>query len=249
MKTLVVYTACNDPKYDLRIKKFVRDGLYKSDDVTFVMIFNGGCTELVRELIPDYVIYFERENVGYDFGAWSRVILHKDIVDYDNYDAYVFINASVYGPCLPRYIDRRQWISFFTDRLNDKTKIVGCTSNYEFGLHMQSYCWCVDKVFLKALISVNYFCDTNIEPLKSFYIYTYEVSNIQIALAMGYDFFSFEYFNNLSESTYHQSICFNDVYKSQFNCNINPYEFMFVKPDFNQENPNYQYILRIDNIK
>jgi hypothetical protein len=74
MKTLVVYTGCIDPRFDLRIKKFIRDGLFKSDDVTFVMVFNGGCNEDIRKLIPDYVLYVDRENVGFDFSAWHSYL-------------------------------------------------------------------------------------------------------------------------------------------------------------------------------
>jgi lipopolysaccharide biosynthesis protein len=249
MKTLVVYTSCNDPKYDLRIKKFIRDAIYKSDEVTFVMVFNGGCEPHIKLLIPDYVKYVERENLGFDFAAWSRVILHKDIIDYENYDAFIFINSSVYGPCLPRYVDKTSWTKFFSNRISDKVKLVGCSVNYEWELHMQSYCWCVDKVFLKILIKEKYFNDTNTHGDKWFYIATYEVRNIRILLSYGYDYYSFEYFRNDPVVLENANMCPNHLFREKFGSDVNPFDVMFVKPEFNSENSNFKYILRIDGNK
>jgi hypothetical protein len=163
--------------------------------------------------------------------------------------AFIFVNASVYGPCVPRYVDKNQWTSFFTNKMNDKIKLVGCTTNFQCGHHIQSYCWAVDKVFLKALLSIGYFKDTDTDPDKWFYVCNYEIRNIQLVHQFGYEYYTFEYFRDFPEPIWNLSVSFNDVYEHQFGASINPFEFMFVKPDYNKENGSFQYIVRMDNIK
>jgi lipopolysaccharide biosynthesis protein len=263
MKTLILYAACDGDKYYLRIKKFLRDGVFENPDIKFMIIFNGSCPQEISKLIPSYVLFMERPNLGFDFGAWSHGILN---INYNEYDSFIFVNCSVYGPCLPTYIDKSMWPSFFTSKLNDKIKLVGCTTNtahrgvnikirelgynetYLSDCHVQSYCWCVDKVFLLALIGENYFSVRNTNPDKWFYIFHYEIQNVYLLRKHGYDYFSFEYFHGKPAVVY-ENISVNNNFIMYFSTQINPFEFIFIKPEWNSDNNYFQYLLKFDNIQ
>jgi lipopolysaccharide biosynthesis protein len=246
MKTLIIYATKDQAIHHERIDKFIKDGCFLSHDVTFVFVFNSTINNELRKLIPDYVICVERPDLGYDFGAWSDVILNKDIANYENYDAFIFLNSSVYGPCLPRYIDNKDWVKCFTNKLDHKTKLVGCTVNFDHQEHIQSYCWCVDKVFLKILIDENYFNNKTFVNDQYFYILNYEIKNVSILKKYGYDYFSFEYFRKKDKMTINSDISLNDYHKRLFGSNLQPFEIMFVKPECNIGNGNFNYVLAHD---
>jgi hypothetical protein len=261
-KTLVLYTTYD--KQETNFKKFIRDGLFEDANIKFVIIFNGICNDNVRKLVPSYVLFVERPNTGFDFGGWSYAILNEHIVNYNHYDNFIFLNSSVYGPCLPKYINKEIWPSFFTNKLTDKIKLVGCTINYSGAfvnqqiklrkyniaydindLHIQSYCWCVDKLFLEILLKENYFNYTNTSTEKWFYIAHYEVQNVRILKKYGFDYYSFQYFNQ-KVTQYDMSV--NGFFKRVFGTEMNPYEYMFIKPARNGDNTLLKYIMTQDNI-
>lgn len=182
MKTLVVYVLSTDDKYSVNIDKFVSDGIFESDDVKFIIVCNGKNTQLKN--LPLYVTVIERENIGYDFGAWGDVLMNH--INYQDYDNFMFINSSVYGPILPVYADKTSWVSIFTSRFNESVKLVGCTINYEYRPHIQSYCWGVDKIFLEYLFTEKYF--ENIVT-KNDAIYKCEINNIVLLEKAGYKYY------------------------------------------------------------
>lgn len=98
------------------------------------------------------------------FGSSGATSILKNM-DIRQYDYYFFLDSSVRGPFLPRYIARRgtsqrwakskqaskPWTSVFTDLLNDKVKLVGRTISCESEMHVQAPVFATDAVGLQVL--------------------------------------------------------------------------------------------------
>ena len=120
MKTLVLYVfhELND-----RVNMFIKKAIFLDPDVNFIVINNGSEDE---PILPDHVIYFKCENVGYDFGGWSRGLFYNDL--YKEYDTFIFVNSSVSGPYLPSYYQGR-WTDIYLNGLTGSVKLFGSTIN------------------------------------------------------------------------------------------------------------------------
>jgi hypothetical protein len=161
MKVLIIYVF---HEYNSRVEYFIKNGLIKDPNIQFVFV----CNNLDFKLeIPD-VIFMNRPNIGYDFGAWSHGLLTDNL--YKQFDRFIFLNSSVIGPFLPSYYTGT-WIDAFLSGLSH-VKLFGCTINclttYEeyrykrtienFMLTcVQSYAFCMDKEALEYLITKNIF--------------------------------------------------------------------------------------------
>ena len=125
MKTVVLYTF---NVYNDRVEFFVKHGIFKSDNVDFVIICND--LEFKINTLPDYVTYINRPNIGFDFGAWSDALLNYYYADKD-YDTYIFVNSSVYGPFIRKdekdKKDDTRWTDIFCNGLTDDIKLFGVT--------------------------------------------------------------------------------------------------------------------------
>ena len=102
-------------------------------------------------------------------GSSGALSILKSIGDLKQYDYFLFLDSSVRGPFLPRYFSRRggggtsdkrwakskqaakPWTSVFTDKLNDKVKLVGRTISCESEMHVQAPVFATDAVGLKVL--------------------------------------------------------------------------------------------------
>jgi len=145
------------------------------DDVDYYIIINGICT--IDIPIKNNIIIFQRENKGYDFGAYSYALKYIK-----EYDYYFFINTSVKGPYLKN--NQKKWTEYFLELFNDDVKVVGTSINIfdlnKFGnynlskiyhknkpfTHIQSMFFCIDKEYLNYLNKINFFNE-------------YELNNIQ----------------------------------------------------------------------
>lgn len=147
-RTLVLYTFS---KYNENVEYFIKNGVFEDEDVEFVFISNS------MDKIPIEVknIYY-RENIGYDFGAWSSYLLQND--NYKDYDKFIFINSSVKGP-----FTNDKWTDLF--KLDENIKLFGPTinsANSECVLshqnsHVQSCVFSTDKIGLELLINAGVF--------------------------------------------------------------------------------------------
>lgn len=160
-KTLVLYTFY---KYKSSVEYFIKNGIFKHDNVDFMIIANHKDIALD---VPDYVKVMRRENIGFDFGAWSEGLLTDDY--YKNYDHFVFVNCSVKGPFLDRNF-KGKWIDLFLNGLKDNVKLFGVTINTRTfdhnsdprnKAHVQSYAFAINKNTLEYLISCEIFSLTN----------------------------------------------------------------------------------------
>lgn len=116
------------------------------------------------------------------------------------YAHFVFVDSSVRGPFLPRYMhrprrrrDRRDrfaapqatkpWTSVFTDRLNDEIKLVGRSVSCEVELHVQAPVWATDRVGLQLLLEKDVLeCARNAEMAKQ----QHELGATRAVVGAGY---------------------------------------------------------------
>jgi lipopolysaccharide biosynthesis protein len=155
MKTLVLYTF---HEYNDRVTYFIKNALFQRDDVDFLVVCCDMNDRRMEKELPSYVKLIKRDNIGFDFGAWSDGIFKDDL--YKNYDNFIFINSSVIGPFYPHYYPGN-WTDIYIKGLTNNVKLFGstiCTMYISsFVPHVQSYIFAVDKESLEYLIKCNIF--------------------------------------------------------------------------------------------
>jgi len=163
MKTVVLYCF---HEYNHRVKQFIDTGIFKDPNVDFIMICNHPtfCPN-----VPSYVKIMNRENIGFDFGAWSDAVLTNDLVN--KYDHFIFLNSSVSGP----FVVKEKWTDLFIQGLEGNTKLYGCTINAmkdpKHRSHVQSYLFCMDKKTLAFLIKKGIFSKTYVKTFRDAILY------------------------------------------------------------------------------
>ena len=145
--------------YNRRVNYFINNCIFYNPNIDFIVISNG--VKNVR--VPDYVTFFYRENIGYDFGGWSDALLTNDL--YKNYDSFIFVNSSVMGPFLPKE-KKNTWPFYYLNGLNyNNVKLFGSTintcGNPTQQSHVQSYIFSMNKNTLEFLIQQQIFSMTN----------------------------------------------------------------------------------------
>jgi hypothetical protein len=206
-KSLVLYVF---HEYNNRVKYFIDNAIFKHPLVDFIIIYNkpNNITSLtdqkLREIIPEYVKFIIRENIGYDFAGWARGLFELSCIDvndkngndkdnsserylYENYKYFIFVNSSVIGPFMPIYC-KRKWTDIFIEQLNEQNlnnnvKLLGPTINSrggivgiyvspEYGAHVQSYLFCIERNTLDFLIKEKIFenekCGNNKELINHY---------------------------------------------------------------------------------
>lgn len=226
-KTLVLYTF---HIYNDNVEYFIKKGIFKDDNIDFIFIIND---PKLKVNVPDYVKIINRENNGYDFGAWSEGLLTNNL--YMNYDKFIFANSSVLGPILPTYY-KGKWTDIFLEGLTDTIKLYGCTINShglnsELNPHIQSYVFCTDRIGLDILINKEIFSLTN-------QINKYEDVVIKKEIRMSREIIDSNYnigsllmhykntdFRNLKIKMLGDTT-FSKIYYNQY---LHPYEVIFIK--------------------
>ena len=163
-KTLVLYTF---NKLYYRIEYFIKHALFQATDVDFCFVISDGRDSVERYGIPEYARVIHRDNRGFDFGAWSYALLLKDNdVIYPEYNRFIFVNSSVFGPILPSYFTGR-WTDIYLNGLRDGVKLFGSSINIQANAavqaHVQSY------IFTMDLETLEYLIDTGIFTNKIYY--------------------------------------------------------------------------------
>jgi hypothetical protein len=233
-KTLVLYTF---HIYNNNVEYFIKKGIFKDDNIDFIFIIND---PKLKVDVPDYVKIINRENKGYDFGAWSEGLLTNNL--YMNYDYFIFANSSVIGPILPTYY-KGKWTDIFLDGLTDTIKLYGCTINTcglescnpNLDSHVQSYVFCTDKIGINILIN------------KEIFSLTYQINNWEDVvrnkeIRMSREIINSNYnigcvFNYYKDIDFRQTKiekALNDLTHNRhfFNENLHPYEVIFIKEKY-----------------
>lgn len=155
MRTLVPYVfhIINE-----RVHHFIKNAVFFDPNIDFLFI---ACDKnITRQEInlPEYCKFMTRENLGYDFGAWSDALLINNL--YKNYTHFIFVNSSVVGPFLPSNF-KGKWTDIFLLGLKDNVKLFGVTINSMgdplHGSHIQSYLFSMKLETLEYLVSCNIF--------------------------------------------------------------------------------------------
>lgn len=138
-----------------------------------------GCSGLQGVLISSNI----SESSGVGDGTIASLPLTTEGL-LSRYAHFVFVDSSVRGPFLPRYMhrprrrrDRRDrfaapqatkpWTSVFTDRLSEEIKLVGRSVSCEVELHVQAPVWATDRVGLQLLLEESVFeCATDVEEAR-----------------------------------------------------------------------------------
>lgn len=153
-KVLVLYVF---HEYNSLVRNFISNAVFHEEETDFVIICNNVHIDFYA---PFFVKKMFRDNVGYDFGGWSEALLRDNL--YKNYDKFIFVTASAYGPFLR---NGEKWTDFYLNELKNNIKLFGSTINTCKDplnkAHVQSYIFATDKPTLEYLIKCEIFSLTN----------------------------------------------------------------------------------------
>jgi hypothetical protein len=137
---------------------FIQNAIFQDENVDFVVISNDKTNVFA---VPIYVNTYHRDNIGYDFGGWSEVLLNNNL--YKQYDTFIFCNSSIIGPYMNNPTEK--WTDIYLNELKT-VKLTGSTINTirepMTKSHVQSYIFAMDKTTLEYLIKCEIFSNTNI---------------------------------------------------------------------------------------
>jgi len=236
------YFETKDSKKNLEF--FIRNGVCVNDDILYVFLINNRkCSVKIPSQKNIKIIH--RDNIGHDFGSWKHGL---ESIEGD-FDYYIFINDTVRGPFLPRYIPKDiSWYSMFCNLISEKVKLSGLTINYfPWGnhsnikkcskndynngkyKHVQSMMFCTDKVGLGILRKSIF--NLKVEEYDNIYnknrqnfIIKFEIGMSVEIIKSGYDIAAL-YFCDIKKHK-KGDIWWNGKY---FGTTINPLETMFIK--------------------
>ena len=243
---LVIYAYYEkDGIYRDNLYFFLKQGL--CDECDYIFVLNGECSVNIPERPNIRVMY--RVNEHYDFGAW-----HHALQNISKYKYFIFLNTSVRGPFLPRYV-KMKWYEAFTDLIVGDVKLVGATINvlncmqsehsYLFlkmsgfprpHTHIQSQFFVMDLECLQFLMNdTDLFTNYDYNGITEF-IARKEIMMSQLVLKHGWnisailpeyqniDFRSFKVYPNN-----HWILTDPTWHKSCFGRTLHPYECIFIK--------------------
>lgn len=201
---LVIRAFVDSPAEREALKFFLRHGLSSGPrwKVTTVIVSNGPFPSNDIQ-IPAGVRLLERENVGYDFGAWAYALSELKGSWRTDFRYVFFINGTVTGPVYsaPMLVSNRDWITPFVALLRggDNVGISGLTVDYLYGErpHVQSMFMCLPvEVVARCVDEWNLFVKTDTvvasETQKSKFIFDNEVRLSEVLLENGYNIAAIE---------------------------------------------------------
>jgi len=236
-KICVIYNYYEkDDKYKENFQFFLDNGIL--NEIDYYIVINGKYSIKIPN--KSNIKIYNRENKGYDFGAYSYVIpkLKK-------YDYYFFMNTSVKGPYIK---DNIKWYNPFIELFNDNVHLVGtsinicsldiCTNSEKpVQSHVQSMFFVLDNKFLNELKNENFFNENEINNMNfTDLIRKKEVGMSKIAIEKGYNincilskYKNLDYLTidtDINETSEMGDPYFKDKY---FGKSIDPYEVIFFK--------------------
>ena len=159
--TLVLYVF---HKYNERVEYFIKNALFQDSNVDFVFMCNDPTFDISSK-VPSYVTTFNRKNKGFDFGAWSDLLI-KYKYAYKHYNTYIFVNSSVKGPFMNNYIGEK-WTDILKNGLSDDIQLYGITINTCNDplnkSHVQSYLFSMKQDMVHKLIEDGLFSEIYVD--------------------------------------------------------------------------------------
>jgi len=181
-KILVLYAF---HQYNERVEHFIKHAIFKDPMFDFVIICNN---RSINISVPDYVTVLKRDNIGYDFGAWSEGLLRDD--RYKTYNYFIFVNSSIIGPYLPVGYTK-PWPFRFLDGLQGNIKLFGSTINTIRDpvnkSHVQSFAYAMGREVLEYLLSKEIFSITKFAQTFNDAIWQHEVRMSREVIAHGWN--------------------------------------------------------------
>ena len=240
--------------YKDNLEYFLNNGIL--DHLDYYIIINGKCSVQIPK--KNNIIVFQRENIGYDFGAFSYSIqrINKE------YDYYFFLNTSVIGPLWKTNYENsiKDWTIPFLKLFNKDVVLVGTSINIltnnnvgKYNLkkiynkdgpysHVQSMFFCINNSYYNYLKKINFFNENEMNNApKLLYIIAYkEIGLSQIALKNGWNINSIlSKYKDLDYRTLDKNINLSSgsgdpYYKGRyFGDSIDKYEAIFYKNNRN----------------
>lgn len=183
-KVLIIYAYYETEDARRNLSFFCRHGIAPYRDRHYAIVINGACS--IEDQIPklENVSVLERENKGFDFGAWAHALRELPIA---RFDYFFFLNSSVTGPFLPLYQDTSHWPDLFTDLIDDRVKLSGITINvYGGDPIVQSMMLATDKIGLELLIDNEIFTGNDEDVTKEAVIFGREIPASKTILDAGF---------------------------------------------------------------
>ena len=165
-KNLILYAYRGDEN-ELSIKNlefFVNNGIIEDENIVYLIIVNGNNKPSVRINENKNLKVLLYKNYGHGWGSWEYGLKNVNI---NEYKYFFFIKDTARGPFLDLH---KNWVSIFTNKINDKVKLVGpsinlkCnTYNYndnkilKFEPHVQSFFFVTDRYGLDLMNLHNIF--------------------------------------------------------------------------------------------
>jgi hypothetical protein len=172
-EVLLVYVYANTHPHALgNLIYFVQTAVRKNDGVHYYFIVQktGNLSRNSFHLpqLPSNAWYVQHENKCFDIGTigWflRTYMVENSRLGIQAYKYFIFMNSSIRGPFFPPYYltlltsyetrhhKKFHWYSLFTQRLNHKIKLVGCTISCEISPHVQTYLMGTDLIGLSLLM-------------------------------------------------------------------------------------------------
>ena len=228
----VFYSYFETKKSQKNLKFFIKNGINLNNDIFYVFLINN---HKYSVKIPNQknIKIICRDNIGHDFGSWKHGLESiKKTFDY-----YIFMNDTVCGPFLPRYIPKNiSWYQMFCNLISKKVKLSGLTINYfPWGnkdknlKHVQSMMFCTDKIGLEILkknifnLTTNEYENIYKKNRKNFII-RFEIGISQQIIKNGFNIAALYVCDRKKHKT--GDIWYNNSY---FGTTINALETMFIK--------------------
>lgn len=231
-KLLVLYTF---HIYNDRVDHFIKKCIFYDPNIDFLII----CSDPDMEFqAPSYTTILFRDNIGYDFGAWSDGLLMNN--RYLEYDYFLFVNSSVIGPFIPSYVTDK-WTDIYLKGLKNNIKLFGSTINCcddpLTKAHVQSYIFSMDKSTLIYLIDCNIFTRINDINTQDDAIQNKEILMSRKIIEKGWNIGSlFEYYKDVdftfqTQNPHHYPLYFlGDIMYQKYRGSLwNEYQLVFIK--------------------
>lgn len=245
MKTLVLYVF---HEYNANVDFFLKHGgIIEHPDIDYLFIINHPTLTIATEL-PKNARVVNRDNIGYDFGAWSHGLFMESPPLYSQYDYFVLINSSVRGPFFPLWSQDRNWVTMFTRYINDDVKLVGTTINHVCAEpnkkipHVQSMVMVSDRIGIDIGIRKGIFTINHVDLPKLQVVIQKEVAFSSYILDAGYNLACLlEAYRGYDFRVHKQRptdfskcqwfVWDDNPYRSKnyFGMDIHPYEVIFIK--------------------
>ena len=231
-KTLCIYVF---HIYNERVKYFIENAIYKDESIDFLIVANDPSITIKDIKLPEFCNFMNRENLGYDFGAWSYGILKDNL--YKSYSYFMFVNSSVMGPYTKH---KNNWIDLFTSKLSNNIKLYGCTintiKNPLLYSHVQSYLFTLDINTLEYLIKNDIFSLEKYAKTFDEAILNYEIRMSRLIIENGWNIgcrmniFNEVDFTFKTEQTINKYLFYDDMMYSEYENDVwKREEIIFVK--------------------